>query len=173
MHNLKDNNKIFRMKIKTVRPSLKALLLFFIFSSCPLTIFYIILNLLGSLSNPKIGSLVNSLYYLLIIICFLEVIRRYFNDRYVIYSDKIISIQGLISFHLTRNTIDYLDIREIKTNQTILVRMVGYGDLLISTASTSGIEITLRYIDNVNDLNQEIIKYKNKLQVSMPNTSNM
>ncbi|MDD7473612.1 MAG: PH domain-containing protein [Bdellovibrionota bacterium] len=161
------------MKIKTVRPSLKALLLFFIFSSCPLTIFYIILNLLGSLSNPKIGSLVNSLYYLLIIICFLEVIRRYFNDRYVIYSDKIISIQGLISFHLTRNTIDYLDIREIKTNQTILGRMVGYGDLLISTASTSGIEITLRYIDNVNDLNQEIIKYKNKLQVSMPNTSNM
>ena len=173
MHKLKDNNKIFRMKIKTVRPSLKALLLFFIFSSCPLTIFYIILNLLGSLSNPKIGSLVNSLYYLLIIICFLEVIRRYFNDRYVIYSDKIISIQGLISFHLTRNTIDYLDIREIKTNQTILGRMVGYGDLLISTASTSGIEITLRYIDNVNDLNQEIIKYKNKLQVSMPNTSNM
>ena len=161
------------MKIKTVRPSLKALLLFFIFSSCPLTIFYIILNLLGSLSNPKIRSLVNSLYYLLIIICFLEVIRRYFNDRYVIYSDKIISIQGLISFHLTRNTIDYLDIREIKTNQTILGRMVGYGDLLISTASTSGIEITLRYIDNVNDLNQEIIKYKNKLQVSMPNTSNM
>ena len=161
------------MKIKTVRPSLKALLLFFIFSSCPLTIFYIILNLLGSLSNPKIGSLVNSLYYLLVIICFLEVIRRYFNDRYVIYSDKIISIQGLISFHLTRNTIDYLDIREIKTNQTILGRMVGYGDLLISTASTSGIEITLRYIDNVNDLNQEIIKYKNKLQVSMPNTSNM
>lgn len=161
------------MKIKTVRPSLKALLLFFIFSSCPLTIFYIILNLLGSLSNPKIGSLANSLYYLLIIICFLEVIRRYFNDRYVIYSDKIISIQGLISFHLTRNTIDYLDIREIKTNQTILGRMVGYGDLLISTASTSGIEITLRYIDNVNDLNQEIIKYKNKLQVSMPNTSNM
>ena len=161
------------MKIKTVRPSLKALLLFFIFSSCPLTIFYIILNLLGSLSNPKIGSLVNSLYYLLIIICFLEVIRRYFNDRYVIYSDKIISIQGLISFHLTRNTIDYLDIREMKTNQTILGRMVGYGDLLISTASTSGIEITLRYIDNVNDLNQEIIKYKNKLQVSMPNTSNM
>ena len=161
------------MKIKTVRPSLKALLLFFIFSSCPLTIFYIILNLLGSLSNPKIGSLVNSLYYLLIIICFLEVIRRYFNDRYVIYSDKIISIQGLISFHLTRNTIDYLDIREIKTNQTILGRMVGYGDLLISTASTSGIEITLRYIDNVNDLNQEINKYKNKLQVSMPNTSNM
>ena len=161
------------MKIKTVRPSLKALLLFFIFSSCPLTIFYIILNLLGSLSNPKIGSLVNSLYYLLIIICFLEVIRRYFNDKYVIYSDKIISIQGLISFHLTRNTIDYLDIREIKTNQTILGRMVGYGDLLISTASTSGIEITLRYIDNVNDLNQEIIKYKNKLQVSMPNTSNM
>ena len=161
------------MKIKTVRPSLKALLLFFIFSSCPLTIFYIILNLLGSLSNPKIGSLVNSLYYLLIIICFLEVIRRYFNDRYVIYSDKIISIQGLISFHLTRNTIDYLDIREIKTNQTILGRMVGYGDLLISTASTSGIEITLRYIDNVNDLNQEIIKYKNKLQVSMPNTSNV
>ena len=161
------------MEIKTVRPSLKALLLFFIFSSCPLTIFYIILNLLGSLSNPKIGSLVNSLYYLLIIICFLEVIRRYFNDRYVIYSDKIISIQGLISFHLTRNTIDYLDIREIKTNQTILGRMVGYGDLLISTASTSGIEITLRYIDNVNDLNQEIIKYKNKLQVSMPNTSNM
>ena len=161
------------MKIKTVRPSLKALLLFFIFSSCPLTIFYIILNLLGSLSNPKIGSLVNSLYYLLIIICFLEVIRRYFNDRYVIYSDKIISIQGLISFHLTRNTIDYLDIREIKTNQTILGRMVGYGDLLISTASTSGIELTLRYIDNVNDLNQEIIKYKNKLQVSMPNTSNM
>ena len=161
------------MKIKTVRPSLKALLLFFIFSSCPLTIFYIILNLLGSLSNPKIGSLVNSLYYLLIIICFLEVIRRYFNDRYVIYYDKIISIQGLISFHLTRNTIDYLDIREIKTNQTILGRMVGYGDLLISTASTSGIEITLRYIDNVNDLNQEIIKYKNKLQVSMPNTSNM
>ena len=161
------------MKIKTVRPSLKALLLFFIFSSCPLTIFYIILNLLGSLSNPKIGSLVNSLYYLLIIICFLEVIRRYFNDRYVIYSDKIISIQGLISFHLTRNTIDYLDIREIKTNQTILGRMVGYGDLLISTASTSGIEITLRYIDDVNDLNQEIIKYKNKLQVSMPNTSNM
>ena len=161
------------MKIKTVRPSLKALLLFFIFSSCPLTIFYIILNLLGSLSNPKIGSLLNSLYYLLIIICFLEVIRRYFNDRYVIYSDKIISIQGLISFHLTRNTIDYLDIREIKTNQTILGRMVGYGDLLISTASTSGIEITLRYIDNVNDLNQEIIKYKNKLQVSMPNTSNM
>lgn len=161
------------MKIKTVRPSLKALLLFFIFSSCPLTIFYIILNLLGSLSNPKIGSLVNSLYYLLIIICFLEVIRRYFNDRYVIHSDKIISIQGLISFHLTRNTIDYLDIREIKTNQTILGRMVGYGDLLISTASTSGIEITLRYIDNVNDLNQEIIKYKNKLQVSMSNTSNM
>ena len=161
------------MKIKTVRPSLKALLLFFIFSSCPLTIFYIILNLLGSLSNPKIGSLANSLYYLLIIICFLEVIRRYFNDRYVIYSDKIISIQGLISFHLTRNTIDYLDIREMKTNQTILGRMVGYGDLLISTASTSGIEITLRYIDNVNDLNQEIIKYKNKLQVSMPNTSNM
>ena len=159
------------MKIKTVHPSLKALLILFIFVTLPVSFFYIIANMLGLLEAPRVHNLVEFLYYTIIIVCTLEIIRRYYNNRYVIYSDKIVAIQGLISFHLSRNTIDYLDIREIKTNQTILGRMIGYGDLLISTASTSGIEITLKLIDNVDSLNQEIVKYKNSLQSSMSSSN--
>ena len=157
------------MKIKTVTPSLKALLIFFISVTLPISFFYIIANVAGLLEAPKVHKLVETLYYAIIIICALEVVRRYFNNRYIVYSDKIVAIQGMISFHLSRNTIDYLDIREIKTNQTIIGRMVNYGDLLISTASTSGIEITLNTIDDVDSLNQEIVKYKNSLQSSQPN----
>ncbi|MGI6680719.1 MAG: PH domain-containing protein [Bdellovibrionota bacterium] len=154
------------MKIKTVRPSIKALLLFFIFATLPISFLYIY-AIATCAVDCKIGNVqIDAVYYVLMAICVLEVIRRYFNDKYVIHSDKIISVQGIISFHLTRNTINYIDIREIKTNQTILGRLVGYGDLQISTASTSEIEITLRNIDDVNSLNQEIIRYKNALQTA-------
>lgn len=152
------------MRVKTVHPSLKALFLFFIFITLPISLVYVIVNVLGLLNEPQVHKVVERIYYVLISIAALEVARRYFNDRHLIHTDKIISAQGIISFHLTRNTIDYIDIREIKTNQTILGRMIGYGDLLISTASTSGVEITLKNIDDVDKLNQEILMYKNSLQ---------
>lgn len=157
------------MRVKTIHPSLKALFLFFIYTALPASLVYVIISAMGLLSDPDVNKSIGILYYSVMVILVLEVIRRYFNNSYIIHTDKIVAIQGLLSFHLSRNTIDYLDIREIKTNQTILGRMLDYGDLLISTASTSGIEITLKIIDDVDKINQEILKYKNALQSSLNN----
>ncbi len=152
------------MRSKVIHPSFKVIFLFFLTWSVPGSIIYTIIATTDSLSGVQIDM--DLIYYIFIAFCGLEGVRRYFNDRYEFKKDKLTAVQGLISFHLTRNTIDYLDIREIKTNQSILGRILDYGDLLISTSSTSGIEITMKNIDDVETLNQEITKYKTSLVIS-------
>lgn len=151
------------MKQKVIHPSIKIIVLFFLTLSIPASIIYTIITVTDALSDVSVILDIDLIYYIFIISCALEGVRRYFNDRYILKTDKIIAIQGIISFHLTRNTIDYLDIREIKTNQSILGRILDYGDLLISTASTSGVEVTMKNIDSVGDLNQEITRYKSNI----------
>ena len=66
--------------------------------------------------------------------------RRY-SRRYTIDSENIECVQGLIA--RTLQSIRVRDLRNVNVRQTILQRVLGYGDVEFSSAGGSGVEVVL------------------------------
>ena len=85
-------------------------------------------------------------YRLLCALWLAEMVRRYFNDLYVLGKRQITHFGGRISFRFHRTTISYSDIREIRVNQSIPGRLLHYGTLIFSTSATGGEEVVFHGI---------------------------
>jgi len=72
---------------------------------------------------------------------FLEFIRRHFNDLYIIDNRRIRQGHGYLSFNFKVSHIKHQDIREVTVEQSILGRLLDFGNLKIGTASTNDYEI--------------------------------
>lgn len=83
-----------------------------------------------------------------------ETLRRYYNDLYTICDDHILRKQGRLSLKYSVPLVKYIDIRGITVNQSILGRLLNYGDVLVGTAAQDETEIILAAVDSPDELAQ-------------------
>lgn len=69
----------------------------------------------------------------------LMLLYRRYSWRYTIDSENIESVQGIIA--RTVQSIRVRDLRNVNVKQTILQRLLGYGDVEFSSAGGSGVEV--------------------------------
>lgn len=86
-----------------------------------------------------------------------SLVWRIYNVRYVIDSKGIECREGILSLNLRSTRIAYEDVRSIETEQTLFGRFLDFGDILIGTAATGGIEIWFEGIGSPKEV-QEIIQ---------------
>jgi len=67
--------------------------------------------------------------------------RRIYDVRYTVDSWGCHAKVGILSLRTTTTAVRYEDIRSIETDQSIFERILNVGSVLVSTASTSGIEV--------------------------------
>lgn len=94
----------------------------------------------------------------------LELLRRYYNDLYIIGRDKITHYQGRISLRLATPSVRGIDLRAITVSQGILGRILDYGDVAIATAAQEGPEIILRGVRAPHELAKLIDDLRQKSQ---------
>jgi uncharacterized membrane protein YdbT with pleckstrin-like domain len=77
----------------------------------------------------------------------LEFIRRYFNSLYTFRDEHVRAYDGLLSLQYRKSSIKIRDIRDIRTRQTLLGRLLGFGSLDLGTAASSTHEVVLQDIN--------------------------
>ncbi|MCB0352233.1 MAG: PH domain-containing protein [Bdellovibrionales bacterium] len=76
----------------------------------------------------------------------LEITRRYFDRLYEFDESGVTEHMGMLSTSYRLSRIRYEDIREIKIEQGLTGRLLGFGTVKLSTASTNGYEVTLKNV---------------------------
>lgn len=76
-------------------------------------------------------------------VVFLEIVRQYYNDLYVLGMHQITNYHGRISFSYNVPVVKYVHLRSISVKQSILGRIIGYGDILMETAAHEGSELRI------------------------------
>ena len=71
----------------------------------------------------------------------LEIVRRYYNDVYIVGRDKVTHYRGRISLKFATPSVRNIDLRAITVNQGLLGRIVDFGDVALATAAQEGPEI--------------------------------
>lgn len=133
-----------------LRPSLVALTFQLIPYLLVILALYYILGVLDSkfpesIFDP-IFAVYRSIFHIARVLLLLELIRRYYNDLYVFGASRVAHRMGRISTNYRIASVKYRDIREIEVSQSILGRMLRFGDIQISTASTDTAEIELKNV---------------------------
>jgi hypothetical protein len=72
---------------------------------------------------------------------------HWWNDVYAVTNRRIIQIQGIINKHVIDSSLE--KINDLVLSQSILGRMLGYGDLEILTGSEIGVNVLRRIADPV------------------------
>lgn len=85
----------------------------------------------------------------------LVVVLDRWQYTYTITNKRVSARVGIIAKHI--NEIDIEHIRSVTTKQGILARILGYGNVMIGTAGTGGIEIIIKNIANPEQI-KELIK---------------
>lgn len=73
----------------------------------------------------------------------LEVLRKYHDDLYILHTDRLTHYQGRLSLASSVPTLRYKDIRAVAVKQDIYGRFLDYGNIELSSAGQSGVELTL------------------------------
>jgi hypothetical protein len=73
----------------------------------------------------------------------IDLVRIQYNDLYIFSIYKITKLEGRISFKYSVPSVSYFDIRGLVVSQGFWGRILGYGDILIGTASTEGHEMKI------------------------------
>ncbi len=92
-------------------------------------------------SIPYLGGIRLGTMWLLPVSIFLEVIRRYYNDLYIFETTRITHQQGRLSLRYSVPVIKYVHIRAIAINQSLLGRLLNYGNVSFGTAAEEGNEL--------------------------------
>lgn len=90
---------------------------------------------------PYVGGLRLGTLWLLPVSIFLETIRRFYNDLYIFESHMITHHKGRLSLKYSVPVVKYAHIRAIAIKQSLLGRLLDYGDISFGTASEEGNEL--------------------------------
>ena len=146
--------KVWRSEFKGV-----CLFLFFCVLSVLLSRYFpgsIITGRLISVGTHTI-SLSLPLWWFLPFFTLMTTMVRIYNVRYAVDGWGCHCKVGILSLKLRSTSVRYEDIRSIETDQTLMERIVGVGSVLISTASTAGVEVLFEGVaapDEVQDMLQ-------------------
>jgi len=100
-------------------------------------IFALSLRLDLGVENSKLASFFKVVPALLL----LEALRRKFNDRYTLTNQKLIQESGLLSIKYKMVSLRLDDLREVKTSQSLLGRLLDFGTITAGTAAIAKEEI--------------------------------
>lgn len=116
-----------------------------------------------SLGNVNVGTLVRVISLVPIAVV-LELLRRYYNDVYLIGRDKVTHYQGRVSLRLATPSIRNIDLRAITVSQGLLGRILDYGEVALATAAQEGPEIIMTGIRAPHELAKLIDDLRQKSQ---------
>ena len=77
-----------------------------------------------------------------------KVLLYIYNSRFIIDERGVEAQIGLVSFNLRQPRLRYEDIRGIEPQQTLWERILGIGSVLIGSAMTQNVEITMAGVSN-------------------------
>lgn len=130
---------------KVWRSELRGVVLFFLF--CILSV-VLSRYFPGSVITGKlfeVGSTTVSmslpLWWFLPFVTLVTTMVKIYNVRYTVDAWGCHCKVGILSLRMRSTSVRYEDIRSIETDQTLLERILDVGSVLISTASTSGVEV--------------------------------
>jgi len=142
------------VELLNTRPAIKSYvvkwLFIFILFACSL--------IYNSMAYMGVEILFTFIFLAVILIVVLNDIVDRFSKRYVITNKMVKKRTGIISRNLAEIAIQ--DMRSINSRQTIVGRLLNYGDVCIGTAGTAGIEIVLDKIDNPKGVKELIQKQR-------------
>jgi uncharacterized membrane protein YdbT with pleckstrin-like domain len=79
---------------------------------------------------------------------------KYITVFYVLTSHRFISKKGIVRSRVT--SVEYEDVENVITNQSVIGRVFGFGRVSIATAGTLTEEIVTKNIDDVHKLTQKM-----------------
>ena len=100
------------------------------------------------------------IYKVSLVLYFLELVRRYYDQLFILGKHRALQISGLFSLRYLKRAITYADIRETMVRQTVMGRIFNYGTLEFGTAASDDYEAVFEEISNplkVSHLVQDII----------------
>ena len=108
----------------------------------------VLLTLLVNLQAYRFSATYGSLFpvrwlALIPLLVLLEIVRRKYNQMYVLGSDKATHKNGLLSLTYNETVIEYGDVRSINVIQSFWGRVFNYGTVEISTAAQEDSELIL------------------------------
>ena len=77
-----------------------------------------------------------------------KILLYMYNSKYIIDDNGVEAQVGLVSLNLRQPRLRYEDIRGVEPNQTIWERILGIGTVLIGSAMTDDVEITMSGVAN-------------------------
>ena len=98
----------------------------------------------------------------------LEIVRRKYNQRYDLGSDKASQKNGLLSLTYNETVIEYGDVRTINVIQSFWGRVLNYGTLEIGTAAQEDSELVLTGVispEELSDLVDRLRTYARDLDL--------
>lgn len=105
---------------------------------------------------PYIGGFRLGMLWFLPVSLALETIRRYYNDLWVFDSHRVTHHAGRLSLKYNVPVIKYIHIRAITVSQSILGRILNYGDIYLGTAGEDGNELIVRGVTSPRKLSHHI-----------------
>lgn len=96
------------------------------------------------------------------VLILLEIIRRYHDDVYSFGQESITHIGGRLSLNYKVPSIRYAHIRAVVIKQSVLGRLLDYGDIELGTAAADGAEVVMKGIrapDELGALVEELQHY--------------
>jgi len=113
-----------------------------------------------NLTTPELYNTAMQITFFLGVLIFVVYAIRflwvYYGHLYIIHPDSIEIHTGIIK--RDDNQVFFRDIREFKVTRSILERLTGVGNVLMSTAATSGEESQIKYVYRPNRLKAELIR---------------
>ncbi|MHB8644986.1 MAG: SHOCT domain-containing protein [Thermomicrobiales bacterium] len=98
--------------------------------------------------NDNAGLIVLALFLIAAAVFFVQVViqfLRWRNDRYIITDHRVIQVSGLLGKHSIDSSLNMIN--DLVTNQTLVGRMLNYGDLQIVTGNDVGTDTLERVAD--------------------------
>ncbi|MCB0338393.1 MAG: PH domain-containing protein [Bdellovibrionales bacterium] len=143
-----------------VRPSLVNLLI----SALPTLTILTVALVLGEelIISKKWQPYIRSMTHLAQILILIGLIRRYFDDLYVLHRRGMIRFKGRVSLQYGVTHIRYANIRELAIEQNLLGRMLDYGTIKVGTAATDHYELVLTQVPSPHFLHALINERRRK-----------
>ncbi|MBX7139300.1 MAG: PH domain-containing protein [Oligoflexia bacterium] len=106
------------------------------------------------------------LFWLLPVASLFDLLYRVYNVRYLIDTKFIEARTGVLSLRQNIVRVRYEDVRGIETDQSIMGRMLDFGDVQIGTAASSGMEIIMTGVGAPKEI-QEMIQRERDRRVEL------
>jgi len=122
-----------------------------LFIAPALTLYIIIAVVITAAAIIGLQVVKNPLVYLVLVLLFyplyrfLEALLTWFNLRYIVTNRRVIELRGTIRKEIADSSLD--KINDVILTQSVLGRIMNWGDIKILTASESGVNIMRRIAD--------------------------